>query len=375
MALDSTFSLLSLPPVSGQPVSLGDLPRLAMVVQRNANRTWAFQIRGDSCRCLDGTILGGLSEPHRQLHALFGSRWLVLDHCAAERFDRALQGIQRNGGDAYRWLQDAGAVVVAPSPDGRLSGGSYASASLVQWGTDVGVRKVIRATHRLTATDGGQRLMREAEWLGDLPPNSAAMFPPLLEVIETESGVGYVTRFVSGYTLAELIFAGRLSAAEASQIVVHTLTSLRSNLYGRPHRAGARSSIGYGYPERIRRRTREVLNTPAGTGDLLKRLLVARRLVVNGVSCPGLPLILRGVDAVTSGAHVRNRRAEQAHGDLIFDDIVVRAGGQVCLLDPNGDTPTRLYDLGKLCLSLLTCYEFFKYDFSNVRLNPEKNPQ
>lgn len=373
MALDPTFSLASLPPLTVAAVSLRQIPQLAAAIDSNKDRVWAFQLQPDGCTLFTGSRLSGPAGACRQLCALLGTRWLVLDHCSLDALDGAILALQRHGGDGYSCLLEAGAVALAPSAGSCLSGGSCASVQLACIGDQIGVRKTISEPSQLPEVDAARRLVTEMEWLRSLPASAASLFPRLLETTDTKSAVGYATEFVPGYTVAERIVHGRLTAEDASSTLTFALKSLAGQLYTAPPLPGLTGAIEFDYLCRVRRRTRAIQASPDGNCEVMKQLIRADGVVVNGMHCAGLPAVLRILSRAALGAHIRVGQPERVHGDLILDDIVL-AGQGVRLLDPNGEAHSRLYDIGKLCLSVTTCYELFKYDLFDCEIELDRVP-
>lgn len=380
MALDPGFALATLSPLAGRAVSIREIPALADTIERNSGRSWALRVRPDHCQLLTGERLYGPVGALSRLCSLFRDRWLVLDRSPLHDFDLAVDSMQRFGGNAYVELLRAGAVVLAPSEDCRLSGGSYADVRLTYADGRLGVRKVISQPEQRFQADAGSRLAREAAWLRSVPEPASSFFPRLLDVIETDSAVGYVSEFIPGYTLGEQLLDSRLPFRLGREALTRVWEVLVTHLYATtrhpiPHGAGRREyAVEADYLRRIRRRLRTINIAPSGTGESLKRLLYADTIVVNGVRCLGLPVILRALEGGRLGQHLRVTRLERAHGDLILDDIILSGDADVRFVDPNGSAGSRLYDIGKLCLSLTTCYEFFKYDLFDCHVESDRRP-
>jgi hypothetical protein len=372
VALDPSFSLSELSPQAGTPVSLREIPELADAIVRNSGRLWAFRVDHDCCELLTGTRLRGPGEAFRKLRLLLGARWLVLDHCTLNVLDRAIVSLQRLGGNGYSRLLEAGALALAPSPDCHLSGGSFADVHLSYVSGRLGVVKLISQPDQLNEVDAGRRLAREMNWLRNVPAGAAQLFPGVLETIETERAVGYVSQFVPGYTLAEQLLDFRLTFSAGQSALMFVLSALVERLYAAGSRPFLVRDIGSDYLRRIKRRISAINAAPPGTGELLKLLIRAESVMVNGIQCYGIPAILRALDGATLSKHLRVSGTELAHGDLILDDIIVTRHGNVCLVDPNGVAGSRLYDIGKLFLSLTSCYEFFKYDLFACEIEFER---
>lgn len=330
-----------------------------------------MRLEGGACLTLDGATLPISPAAERKLRSVLGGRWIVLHRCDLRRLDDAFLRLQRDGGNGYSALESVGAVLIAPSRDATLTGGSYATSTMVQLSGRVAVRKAISRSIMAERVDAQSRLAREIEWLQALPLDARQLFPRVIGVEESPGSIGYLSEFVPGYTLSERLFHGSISVKEAGEVILTALRGLRRHLYGRRLEDTAHTATEWSYVERIRRRARAIERSPASAGSDLRRLLRAREVEVNGVRCPGMDELLDGISRSEVLKVFEPQTPEYAHGDLILDDIVIGPGGKPRLLDPNGHTHTRLYDVGKLCLSLLTLYEFFKYDYFNCRVSSE----
>ncbi len=392
MALDTGFGLSRLPASAEPPGSLHDhLPGIAEEFKKYEDRVWAFELRPDYCKLIDGTRLFVSSAPGERgawerLWKLFEGRWLVLDHCSLTSLDEALREIQSHGGNGYTRLLEAGAVVVPAG--GQLSGGSYARVQLHWTDNRLVVHKYISepklmleidARSRLIVDDAGRRLAEEGEWLSTLPESARSLFPRFVEKIkeqDNEQAVGYVTEFLPGYTLAEQLLDGRLKdpEAEARGALEVLLSALMDKVYGAPIPAPATPAIDVAYLNKIIRRTAIINAMATDAGRKVQRLMSAEKILINGTECYGLPRILRELNGGIPNRYMRNGASERAHGDLILDDMVVTPKRGVSPVDPSGSANSRLYDLGKLCLSLTTCYEFFKYHRFKCEIELDREP-
>lgn len=385
MALDTSFGLSRLRPSAESPVSLRDhVPGLVDVFSKYEDRIWAFELLPDHCELMDGTRLFASSAPGERrswerLVKLFGGRWLVLDHCPLASLDHAILGIQRNGDNGYTRLLEVGAVVVPAG--GRLSGGSHAQVQLYWTGDRLEVHKYISNPGLLHDIDAGCRLAEEGEWLNTLPRDARSLFPPFVKKIEKEDdkeAVGYVTEFLPGYTLAEQLLDGRLKdpEAEARGALEFILKVLMDKLYGTPTPTPTptTATIDAAYIDKITRRTDLINATKTDAARKVQRLMNAKKIFVNDTECYGLPVILDKLIDGIPDQYMRVGVNERAHGDLIFDDIIMGPQSTVRLVDPNGSANSRLYDLGKLCLSLTTCYEFFKYHRFKCEMELDREP-
>jgi hypothetical protein len=171
--------------------------------------------------------------------------------------------------------------------------------------------------------------------------------------------------------LAEEIVDGRLTLDEADSALTSVLEALVQGLYSAPHPAASPSYVDT-YLHRIRRRAAAIEAAPMAKGETIKCLMRAETVFVNGVECHGLPVLLKILNADSLHNDITILGYERAHGDLILDDIVLSHKGELRLVDPNGEACSRLYDLGKLCLSLTTCYEFFKYGMFECEIKTDR---
>ncbi|HZM78768.1 MAG TPA: hypothetical protein VFC19_23825 [Candidatus Limnocylindrales bacterium] len=245
-------------------------------------------------------------------------------------------------------------ILVRATVEPTLNGGSFCQVRLRQSGELVVVGKT--SEDMLAGDpDAGLRLTREVTWLRGLSRSAGALFAPLLAT--QANGLGYTARFLHSYTLSERLFHGTLDADAAVAMLGETLSSLRRDLYGMPCKAAAEDT----YSDKLTRRLHR-LTSASGDATMLKELMACERLVINGTECLGLPgLIASGLERRLDRLNGLLPR-EQAHGDLILDDIVCPRQDRCYLVDPSGTGSSRVYDVGKLGLSLCSYYEFFKYD-------------
>ena len=252
-----------------------------------------------------------------------------------------------------------------------MSGGSFCNSLLIELPFGIAVHKSIDLRGVRGGIDTELKLRREEEWLRNLTERQRTAFPSLLESLESENEFAYRMKFVNGYTLSEKIFHNTVSSDDAIAVLKDVFMQLRRNFYGERFFRTRRSCMEPDYYDRIKRRTEMIHTNDTVDGRVLRNALLAEKLFVNGSPCLGVNSILDWVKSSNvSYKCFGNLVQEKCHGDLILDDIVVdRAASKSTLIDPNGDSCSRYYDIGKVCLSLLSYYEFFKYDLFDIEVS------
>lgn len=272
----------------------------------------------------------------------------------------------------YAAMQRHGILAVSPGrrlEDGvLLAGGSYSTVSLhINDGCPI-VRKRLALDGRLTA-DRELRQMQEIKWLAALPSEAAELFAPVLGATHSAAELELRTAFVPGYTLAELVFQGRIEGPELAVILEHIYATVSATLWSRPASAmqivGAREN----YLERVRRRVDEILASDYPREGILRAFFAAESVNVNGSTCLGVEAMLSALEGDPRWDPVVNPKGHtQCHGDLILEDVLISAGAKhgFALVDPNPANQSAIYDLGKTMMSLWLEYEPYYFDRFNV---------
>jgi len=279
------------------------------------------------------------------------------------------------GTDRYALLERHGILAVSPCQrdgDGLLlAGGSYSRVSLHVADGQAIVRKRLTLDGQITE-DRELRQMHEIEWLAAAPPVVAELFAPVLSTSRTATSLELTTGFVPGYTLAELVFQGRLDGRELADTLAHVYSKVSSVLWTRPplpSLGGSGASGRESYVLRIRRRIRTILASDYREDGVLRSLLEAESVVVNGRQCLGVQSLLEVLERERRWAPVVNPpRRTLCHGDLILEDVLIARDSRhgFSLVDPNPVNESPLYDLGKTMMSLWLGYELIYFDRFSV---------
>jgi hypothetical protein len=267
--------------------------------------------------------------------------------------------------NAYELLERAGVLAISPwraSGSGvTLSGGSYSEVTLEIRGDGPVVCKRL-AAGQTPHLDREIRQRRESAWLRQIPSDAAVLFPRVLDTVEKGPTLLTVTRFVPGYTLAELVFQRRIDGAGVAEHLIDVYEALRTRLWRHGPRAVAPQET---YPQRIARRIRTIRASPYASDGAIRRLLRAETPIVNGLPCSGVSSLLRLLqDQARWSAVVHPRGRTLCHGDLILEDVLISADAPLgfALVDPNPTNQHPLYDVCKTMMSLWLGYEALYYD-------------
>lgn len=367
MALDPSLALTSV-----GPVDLGSEEFASLRAEFDLRRgsPWAFRTDGDGYVTLQGERLAA-SDPGTEvdrvpggLKRIIGERWLVCHpETRYEDFRDAVAKVQAEGGNVYVALESAAMLLLAPTGRATLTGGSFALSSLrAEPGSDLSVEKLIHKEQRgsVDLADREQRIRNEASFLSLIKKRSR--FVPMRRVIDDANSVGYVADFVHGYTLAERLFHRSIGVGAAESIIAQSLTHLKEHIYSDKGLTFKLTSDS-DYLRRIDRRERAIWASGPDVGRILKQVMSADVVEINGHPCRRSES-MRILQMVPVGQRTWSPPpTEPIHGDLILDDIVVPGDySEFRMIDPAGSLGSRRYDIGKLCLSLLTLYEFFKFN-------------
>ena len=278
----------------------------------------------------------------------------------------------QGGASPYAVMQEYGILVVSPGQrleDGvLLAGGSYSTVSLhISDGRPI-VRKRLALDGSLT-TDRELRQMQEIDWLAALPSELAELFAPVLGTTHSAAELELRTAFVPGYTLAELVFQGRIEGPELAATLEHIYATVSATLWSRPASAMQTSGIHENYLKRVRRRIDAILTSDYPREGVLRALFAAESVTVNGSTCLGVEAMLSALESDPRWDPVVNPKGHiLCHGDLILEDVLISAEAKhgFALVDPNPANQSAIYDLGKTMMSLWLEYEPYYFDRFDV---------
>lgn len=253
-------------------------------------------------------------------------------------------------------------IVPCADTDYQLSGGSFAGVKLSlideqRWQ----ISKLIRRD--FGDVDADVRLLEEGKFISNLPPQAARLFPKVHpeDVIEENGRVGYHMEYCPLPTIAELVLSGHITPEQTVDFLAGIYDSMFTRVYCLPENAGKKDDDYFG---RIDRRMERVFETPDHVGQRLKKLLKAEKVKINGKEYPGFASLYKKLcenDDYRKLALPPDHCV--AHGDMILEDILLQPySAEFRLIDPNGRSHSRYYDLAKTLLSLATKYELFYFE-------------
>lgn len=375
MALDPSLSLLNWLGDADAPLLLEQCAGWHHLTQATSDSHWATCMKSGAWETLTGDRFeaGPTTVPWTRR---FGEKWLVFSRGADERLQNAVIHLDRDRGNAYAILEENGIVVLDAKPGAQLAGGSYCDTSLRQIGRELCVAKRIGLRSTRGFQDADLKLRREEEFVRQLPRQAKDIFVSYISTSEDEEHFEYVTGFEQGYSLGEKLFHGTLNYKSVLLKLEELFGMLRERLYGTPHRKGDWSCQEPNILGRVTRRLALIASSEDPAARHWPRLLNADELVINGRAYDGWPKLKAWLMASELDNLARvSGPAELCHGDLILDDMVYTGEDRTLrLVDPNGDSASRVYDVGKIYLSTLSFYEHFKYNqfrFSHKKLELE----
>ena len=288
--------------------------------------------------------------------------------CAFENgcgFPGFVKGLSPNGTSlSYRDVLLEHAVRILPTTDTtyQLSGGSFAGVELSlanqeRWQ----IAKMIR--RGFGDVDADVRLLQEGRFISQLPPAVANKFPKVRQedVVERPDQIGYRMEYCPYPTMAELVLSGHLTPDQIVEALTHIYHSMFEDAYCLPESSDRADD---NYFERIDRRMARVLDTSNSIGTKLKPLLKAESLTIDGQEYPGFFPLYEALKA--NRGHQRLAIPPDhcvAHGDMILEDMLLHpVSGNFKLIDPNGPSSSKYYDIAKTLLSLATKYELFYFN-------------
>ncbi|MDD5750922.1 MAG: hypothetical protein PHS73_00180 [Candidatus Peribacteraceae bacterium] len=312
------------------------------------------------------------SEPARscpQLSALFRSftppsHSLVFAPEDASEFPAFVGDLIHKRQQTYRelLLRHSVRVIPATETEYQLSGGSFSGVFLSlmneqRW-------RISKMMYRgFGDQDGDIRLLEEARFICGLPPDVVDFFPAVdpKDVIERPDQVGYHMQYHPFPTMAELVLSQQITPEQTVTHLAGIYDAMLSRVYCKDKDP---SDGGDDYFSRIDRRMERVLSTPEGVGPRLKRLLLAERLSIDGRAYEGFFPLYR---TIRETPDYRNLATPPdhclCHGDMILEDILLHPyRSEFKLIDPNGRSNSKYYDVAKTLLSLATKYELFYFD-------------
>lgn len=260
------------------------------------------------------------------------------------------------------FLRHSVRIVPTTETDYQLSGGSFAGVRLSlideqRWS----ISKMIRRD--FGDIDADVRLLAEGRFISELPQQVARLFPKVEreDVVEENGKVGYHMEYCPFPTMAELVLSHHVTPSQTVEFLAGIYDTMFTRVYCLPERQDKQDDDYFG---RIDRRMDRVLSTPDHVGQKLKTLLKAEKLKIDGKEYSGFfPLYER----LRQNPGYRRLAMPPdhciCHGDMILEDILLQPySAEFKLIDPNGRSHSRYYDLAKTLLSLATKYELFYFE-------------
>lgn len=314
--------------------------------------------------------------PVESIPSLAAAGWrdtaLVMPSEWQKRLSAALASDWGTGDNPYALLERNGVFAVSPcrpKADGLvLSGGSYSSVSVHPHDGRPVVRKRLSVTPPVSR-DREERQLGEIEWLSRVPAAVRELFAPIAWIEQSDAHLELATEFVAGYTLAELVFQGRLDDKQLAERLEAIYTAVSSVIWTSRSLSPPIARSAETYVERIRRRMQDVLASDYADDGGLRSLIEASRVIVNGQKCTGVRPLLEKLDGNSQWKHVVSpARRTLCHGDLILEDILISDSlpNGFRLIDPNPANESPIYDLGKTMMSLWLGYEPLYFDLFSL---------
>jgi hypothetical protein len=370
MALDSTFNLQKwrIREENNDVDFIGEL-FLQKIFLNNRDNSWAIRLQNDFLITLDNEKFA-IPKFKDWWYSHFGTRWVLFKrNIEFNEIIKTINSLDKNGGCGYSKLSINGVYFLEANINANLNGGSFCKTNLIQLNNNIAVQKTIEKNE--IGQDLDKKLKREFEYLSNLNSNSKALFVPLIGEQDKKFTYGYLCDFIYAYTFSEKIFHGSINIQDSINLLENILSSLVNNLYKFEFKEGNYKCQENSIYERTIRRFQTILTSNDPIALNWNKLLNAERFIVNNIEYEGWPILKQWLDKIKPLNNLYTLN-ETCHGDLIFDDILVDSNNNWHLIDPNGDVSSRFYDLGKLTLSLLSGYEFLKYNRYNCSLEFHK---
>ena len=286
----------------------------------------------------------------------------------------AVEELRAGRRNPYEILGDRGILVINSIQERKdgviLAGGSCSDVVLSIQGDHAVVVKSVAGCGGVGNADGLRRHRNEAEWLASVHDPSG-LFLQTRQAVDRSDLCTFETDFFPAYSLAELVFQLRMTGHPLAEVLISIYEQLRSAFYSRDPIRTSWIDPDQNYVQKIRRRSRLLLDATHGVPDSITALIRAPKVRVNGRPCTPLAELLHTVDSHPIWRPIAWPTGKHAcHGDLILEDILVKPhpAPDVRLVDPNPYNQHGLIDVAKTMLSLWIGYEFIYFDFFRVEL-------
>lgn len=253
-----------------------------------------------------------------------------------------------------------------------LTGGSFANTKVMS--------KLIEKTYYVVkkeaSSEGRAKLIDEIIWIKNLPLDLSAYFPRILDYEITKKLVWYEMEYCALPTLRQLLIDKKITFEQASYILKTLIKIMFSKFYSKKF---SKNPSDY-YRKIHLQRIKERFVTTAQMSKLMKKIIEAKYLIINGEKLLNLPHIL---NLIEKDENLLKKLDPpflcKVHGDLHFDNFVVDMSQmpmvKFILLDPRGldNTYSYCYDLGKLWHSFHGKYDLIHEGLFDLTSSFEEN--
>jgi choline kinase len=254
-----------------------------------------------------------------------------------------------------------------------LVGGSLANTKVIS--------KLIKKTAQVVrkeAITGRNKLVEEVKWINNLSVDLKPYFPKILDYDLEKENVWVEMEYHNLPTLRSLLNNRSITGGEGLYILKILIELMFSKFYLR--KVSRNPDYISDYAKRIHlSRIVERLSIVMQKSDLMKKIVSAKNIIINGRSYHNIPKIVKGIGSNNEILKkLEPSSVSMVHGDLHFDNFLVDISQmpmvKLILVDPRGldNTYNYTYDLGKLQHSFHSKYDLFheglfelNYEFSN----------
>ncbi|HUR78149.1 MAG TPA: hypothetical protein VMZ22_09400 [Acidimicrobiales bacterium] len=210
-----------------------------------------------------------------------------------------------------------------------------------------------------------EKFLNELNYLRLVPADLQVLFPRVLAFDDSWDSLSITMEFYGYPTLAELFVFENVDVSIWQRVFRHLHSVLVEQLGARrkPLPTNACASM---YLGKVRERN------AGGLGDLLDELVRAERVVVNGVTYPGVLAMLEELEPVVAKLE-SSAWGSIIHGDLCFSNILYDLRSGICkLIDPRGSFSEAgiygdlRYDVAKLWHSVEGGFDFITADLFSL---------
>lgn len=256
---------------------------------------------------------------------------------------------------------DLGYGIIRRGHSNELIGGSYSKLNY---------RLVVR---KEANGNGREKLINEINWLLSLPDDLKPYFSSVLEYDATSPMVYYNIPYYGSRNLREYIFAGNFNSDDAIAFLDRLLRWMFKNVYSRKISDAPTDWVIQRHVNRVLDRLPECCEK----SDVLKKLINANRLIINGVEYRNVKelynIILKDKEFLK---RVNPKELVMIHGDLHFQNILLSSETDTgfILVDPRGEHmgADLYYDIGKLLHSFHAKYDFIHSDQFKLKIDVDK---